>query len=392
MKGLLNLLTGKPWSNMRIIIGEKPDFKTGRTNIREDFYFHNEPPEYPKYYFWPHSLQKGGLLSKDHDAQPCLNKDSLLDDVIEHVLKISSNKTITIGMGDNKNWCTCNRCASESPTNTFVRFVNSVAEKFPRKQFSALMYYKTEPVSSISLAKNVSIILTTIELAKHEPYEDSKRDDTVVWKQCLQGWLNMIGPDRITIWDYYGNFNHLLAPCPMWYSIGPNIRFFAKKGIKNFIIQTDSAPGHEFDDLKNELIGEMLSNPFQDSDKLIESILESLYGSAWKYVDEFMRLLQKEQLKGYHLINYAQLREFKNSYLSQRNIQKYITILAEAKKKCQDPSKIDELLLQVYYAQIELGFFNRFTISEFKRICLEIKDVTVNEQQLSWKKYIQKYD
>lgn len=380
---LLNLFKPKPWSNMRIIIGQSPDFKTDKTNLIEDFYYHPKEPN-----DWIHTLQEERLFPKDY-GRICLNEERAFDTVYSAIARINTDKIISISCQDNSEWCDCYKCRTELSSGTLIQFVNRIASRFPNKKFSTLAYYRTEEPPKIRPLPNVQVIITTIQIPKDEPYETSRREDVVEWRRRLNGWLKLT--KNVAVWDYYSNFRHLLMPYPILYSIAPNIRYFAKLGIRDFIIQTNAGTGHEFSELKSHLISELMWNPFADGNKVINDFGRKYYGNAWPYVKEYIDLLHEKQKGGYHLINWADPKEFVYSFLNSNAILEYQSLLREAEwgvgENTELELRVNTLWLQLEYIQIEMDLYSK-DVDSFKETCSKLGNVTVNEENLSWQDYL----
>ena len=369
--------------NIRIIIGQDENFRTPKTNLINDFYYHPSDPN-----DWIHTLQAGRLLP-DNWGHVCLNDPKTLDRVIESVEKIKTDKIISISQPDSNDWCDCSTCSKERPSETLIRFVNQVAERFPQKRFSTLAYFKTEEPPTVNPIDNVQVIITTIEIPKDKPYRTSSRNDVVAWRRRLKKWLSLT--KNIVVWDYYSNFRHLLMPYPVLLNIGKNIRWMYFSGVRNFIVQTNAGTGHEFSELKSHLVSEMLWNPMRDPEKAINSFLSTYYSQAAPYIRQYIDLLHKEQAGGKPLINWSDPAEFDKSFLSPKNLEKYSRILTEA-LNCTSSGdtkmRVRTVFLQIWYTLIEMGLERSEDIDSFKLVCRSVGGVTVNEYNLTAEQYL----
>jgi hypothetical protein len=264
--------------------------------------------------------------------------------VIEAVSKIKTDKIISISQPDNNDWCNCEKCSGELPSETLIRFVNQVARTFPDRKFSTLAYFQTERPPQIKPLANVEVIITTIEIPKSEPYQTSNRADVVEWKRRLEGWLRLTR--NVVVWDYYSNFRHPMMPYPVLLNIAPNLKWFHRIGIKDFIVQINEG---EFRELKEHLIGRILSYPFLPADFVINGFLRRFYGKAWKYIRQYIDLLHREQKKGKWLICFADPDEFRDSFLSDENLEKYQEILTHAVREVEGEkrARVEKVLQQL---------------------------------------------
>lgn len=190
----------------------------------------------------------------------------------------------------------------------------------------------------------------------------------VEWRRRLQGWLSLT--PNIVVWDYYGNFKHLLMPYPVLLNIVPNLAWFRSLGINDFIIQTNAGIGHEFSEVKTELIAGGSLMP----------ILYRRYGINACYVWYYIQLLAKYQKLGKWLICYADPSEFRGSFLSDKALREYTFLL--------NRKGLEEVYLQVLYAKIELNVATPKEINTFRLICEGLGEVTVNEEHKTYKQYL----
>jgi hypothetical protein len=340
------------------------------------FYYHPPDPN-----DWIHTLQEERLFPKGY-GHICLNSPLALQTVIESVSKIKTDKIISISQRDNDSWCDCEKCSGELPSETLIRFVNQVARTFPDRKFSTLAYFQTERPPQTKPLPNVEVIITTIEIPKSEPYQTSNRDDVVEWRRRLNGWLKLTR--NVVVWDYYSNFRHLLMPYPVLLYIGRNIQWFHQLGIRDFIMQTDGGVGHEFSEVKEKLIHKMISFPFLPSSLTLRLILQEYYGASWKNVWEYIHRLHDLQKGGYHLINWGDPSEFRNSFLSDSALREYHNILEPGLSLVtgRQRLRLETVLLQLYYTEVVCGLGGK---DELVRICKQLGGVTINEHNDSYK-------
>ncbi len=377
----MTLLSYLSRPSIRILIGSDPSFRLPKTTVIGDHYYSPQREGYPKDYFWIHTMMAGRLLPEDHQGIICFNDPDILAHILSEVSKIKTDKIISLSYNDNFDWCKCAKCSSERPSDTLIRFVNAVAKTYPKQRFSTLCYQQTQLAPNIRPLPNVQVMLTTITIPKDQTIEFGTRNQPE-FRRDLKAWLKLT--DNVLVWDYTCNFRHLLMPFPVLHVIGRNIQYYARLGVRQFLIQNNSGIGHEFSELKSNLIAEMMWNPCQDPDKLIESFGSGYYGKAWPYIKEYIALLEVEQRKGKWLINWSDVNE--HAYLSEANLLRYYAILFEARKT--EPSlRLDTVIAQLDYVTIELGHKDR--IAPFRSTCERLGSVTVNQYNLGWKDYLE---
>jgi len=370
---LLSLILSYFQPRQKIIIGEKPDYAVKGSNRIENFY--NHPPEPDD---WVHTIQEDRLLPKGY-GYPCLNDPKTLSLVIEAVGKIKTDKIISVSIPDIDKWCECEKCRAEKPSETMIRFVNQVAERYPTRKFSTLAYFRTEPPPTVKPRDNVQVMVTTIKLPKNEPIQTSSREDVVEWRTNLLKWLKLT--KNIVIWDYYGNLRHLLMPFPTLRQMCENLRWYQKLGIRDFIIQTDAGRGHEFSELRSMLIVEMLSAPNQNIDKLIANKLIDIYGAGAQMIGRYINEISTPVEK---MINWFDAIEYFGTIFTPERLEKYKCLIKSAQLVGEN---IDEVLLQILYTKIELGLADQSEYKEFVAISKKIGEYTINEKGVKWTDY-----
>jgi len=89
--------------------------------------------------------------------------------------------------------------------------------------------------------------------------------------------------------DYVTNFNQYLAPFPNYYVLGPNIQFFASRGVAGIFEEGSyNSPGGDMEILKDYIIGRMLTDPTLNATTLIQAFLDGYYSKASPFVTEYM--------------------------------------------------------------------------------------------------------
>jgi hypothetical protein len=383
---------------MKILIYEYEKFIHPGTDDIKSVWYHKDRPAN-----WCHTLQEGIFMPSfgDHPEyyalingersklQPCLSNPDLLEYVSNQISQINTAKIIDISIGDNNAWCECDQCKKQAPSATLVNFLNRIASRYPDQKFSTLAYYQTQR-PSIRPLPNIMVTLTTITVPKDEPIECGTRYEAIDFREDLRGWKKLTG--NLCIWDYTCMFHHLLMPFPVTRNIAYNIRWCAKQGVKNFIVQNNSGIGHEFSELKSELIVAMMNNPKQNVHCIINRIGRSYYGKAWKYVKRYMNRLSRYQSKGRWITNWDRPQEFRDSFLSDVALEEYDEILGKAYVAVAGyielSKRVRVVRLQVWYASIELGIATDLDRMQFMEICSKLGDVTMNEEHLSYKDYL----
>ncbi|MCX6619881.1 MAG: DUF4838 domain-containing protein, partial [Acidobacteria bacterium] len=248
-------------------------------------------------------------------AQLCTTNPELRDFLVEQVrswLKESPDaRIISISQNDCFGPCQCPNCAAidkqeGANSGTMVALLNYVADKlgseFPNVAFDTLAYqYTRKAPASIKPRPNVIVRLCSIECNFAAPLTDPSNakfaDDIRAWNRVC---------NRLYIWDYTTNFGHYMLPHPNYYSLGPNVRFFAANGVKGLFEQgAYQSFSSEMSEMRAWVLAQLLWNPAQDDRRLIREFCEGYYGkAAGKLVLQYLNLMQS-RVKGYYLSCFA---------------------------------------------------------------------------------------
>ncbi len=242
-----------------------------------------------------------GKRTTDH-AQLCLTNPDLRRFVVERVkqwLRESPEaRIVSVSQNDWHGACQCDRCkalddAEGSQAGTMLDFVNHVADQiaseFPQVAVDTLAYqYTRKPPKTIKPRPNVIVRLCSIECNCREPLSapaNAKFGDDI------RGWSRIC--NRLYVWDYTTDFAHYVQPHPNWYVLGPNVRFFAEHNVKGLFEQgAYQSFGSEFSEMRAWVLAQLLWNPKQDDQRLIDTFLNGYYGrEAAFYIRGYLDLM-----------------------------------------------------------------------------------------------------
>lgn len=365
-----------PKNEIRIInISEKVDddfLDWNRLNTIDEYYgkgyyvhtFNRMVPW--QQYFKSHPEYFSEVNGKRIIDQLCLSNPEVLKLVIDNLEKAMAaqpdKKYWSVSQNDNFSYCQCENCQKinaeeKSPSGTIIRFVNEVAEHFPRKIISTLAYQYSRHAPAITKpADNVQVMLCTIELNRSKPIDEDSTSlsfvkDIVDWGKICK---------HIYLWDYTIDFAHSVCPFPNLQVLQPNIQFFVKNNVTAQFQQTNVMRGQEFSELKLYLISRLLWNPDINATAVINEFLKGYYGNAAPFIKKYIGQLQSELIKsGEGLDIYGHPVSHENGFLSAANIKDYNTYFDEAELVARNDSaqfmhvKIARLSLE--YAIMEIG-------------------------------------
>jgi hypothetical protein len=237
-------------------------------------------------------------------SQLCLTHPQLRDEVVKRVkewLRESPDaQIVSVTQNDHMGWCECPNCkalddAEESHAGTMISFANYIAEKiepdFPNLAVDTFAYqYTRKPPKTVKPRRNVIVRLCSIECNFREPLDHASNaafaDDIRKWSQICK---------RLYIWDYTTDFKNYVHPHPNWFTLGPNVRFFQKHGVKGVFEQGPYADyGAEMAEMRSWVLAQLLWNPQQDDRALIREFLEGYYGAeAGKLIYRYLELVHQ---------------------------------------------------------------------------------------------------
>jgi hypothetical protein len=359
--------------------------------------------EHPEYY----ALRDGRRLT----TQLCLSNEEVLQIVIDSVRAIfekhPGTDIISVSQDDNTQYCQCEHCAAideeeGSPSGSMIRFVNAVAEQFPDKMISTLAYQYTRKPCKTRPASNVLITLCSIECDRSKPIEVGCAD----FANDLKGWKELT--ESIRIWDYTTQFTNFLAPFPNLHTLSPNIHLFRDSHAKWIFEQHSHQPSELFE-LRSYLTAQLLWNPDQDPDQIMESFSEGYYREAAPFILEYIHSIHDEiqEVPEFFLFLYGDPSQGFDSFLRPELLERYDQLFSQAEDAVSNKPEVLERVkkarLSTHYAILEAsrkGVTEKYSLSpgvrsrleEFQSIC-ESGDITMmNEMRFSVDEYIQSYE
>ena len=236
--------------------------------------------------------------------EPCVTHPAVIDIVTNAVLnEIEQNPdqaNYSVSQNDNDKYCTCQNCQvintrEESAMGAHLAFVNEVAQrveqKYPDKKIGTLSYWYTrKPPRTIKPRNNVQIQFADIESCRLHALEDSNCPKNRAVLADLEAWCDIC--DQIFVWTYATDFRYYDLPFPNLRAIGPNINYFAKKGIKGVFVQAHGgSTSGDFSDLRNYVISRCLWKPDRNAWQEVETFCELHYGQAAPVILEYLNMI-----------------------------------------------------------------------------------------------------
>ena len=263
----------------------------------------------------------------------------------------------SLSQNDNFRFCQCEKCAAIEQqygghSGLIVWFVNQVADavkdEFPDKYIGTFAYqYSRQPPTGIKPRENVVIRLCSIECCFAHPL-DAGCPQNEAFMRDLRGWAELA--PHLFIWDYIVDYAQYMAPWPNFQVLGPNIRIFGEnKAIGVFEEAQYQSEGAEFDEMKAWTVNQLLWNPDQNVDSLVNIFINDFYGKAAPRIMDYYRLCQGLVKPNIHYGIY--IRENHEIY-SDEFTQKAFAILREAQEAAENDEireRVDRVRMQPLY-------------------------------------------
>ena len=299
----------------------------------------------------------------DGYGQLCLSNPDVLEicktRLAQRMREEPNYRIYSLSQNDNFRFCQCEKCAAIEQqygghSGLIVWFVNQVADavkdEFPDKYIGTFAYqYSRQPPTGIKPRENVVIRLCSIECCFAHPL-DAGCPQNEAFMRDLKGWAD-IAP-HLFIWDYIVDYAQYMAPWPNFQVLGPNIKVFGEnKAIGIFEEAQYQSAGAEFDEMKAWTVNQLLWNPEQDVDSLVNIFIDGYYGKAAPRIMDYYRLCQSLVKPDVHYGIY--ITENHEIY-SDDFTQKAFTILQEALQTAENDEireRVDRVRMQPLYLQ-----------------------------------------
>jgi hypothetical protein len=341
-----------------------PFVHTFNTLIPADTYFDSHPE-----YF----SMVDGKRFRDEDpthTQLCLTNPEVKRLAVEAVEKWIAEHPeaaiFSISQNDWHNPCGCPECkkiddAEGSHAGTLIHFVNHIAEavekKYPDVIIDTLAYqYTRTPPKTVRPRHNVCVRLCSIECCFFHPLRVDKdvltTDNKDSFQKNLEDWSKVCG--RLYIWDYVVHYGHYLLPWPNFRVLADNIRFFIENNVKGVFEEAAVTPygGTEFAELRAWVLGKLLWNPYQDTDRLVNEFLTGYYRQAADPIREYFYMIH-EHIAGNPNRHLGIWQVPPDDYLSPEIAQKSFDLFGRALALADD----EEILRRVRIAQLPIRYW-----------------------------------
>jgi len=257
--------------------------------------------KHPEYFAMVDGKRKG------HEAQLCLTNPEVLkiatNTVYRWIKEQPDVRVLSVDQNDGYGFCECEKCkaiddAESSHSGSLLNFVNKIADTVaqtnPEIRIQTLAYVYSEiPPKNIKPRPNVTIRLCHYEYCSAHSLEGCNSHK--VFLERLQGWSEIA--EHITIWDYYTDFNHYLIPFPNFETFKQDVKFYADHNCIGLFAQGANVAqngGGEFSTLRAWVFAQLMWNPYQDAQALIDEFVTNVYGKAAPFIKTYIDLLHEK--------------------------------------------------------------------------------------------------
>lgn len=315
-------------------------------------------------YFQSHPEYFSLVNGKRSADQLCLSNPNVLllvTQTLEKLIKENPNqKYWSVSQNDNDNNCQCENCKrlnneQGSYQGSLLPFVNNVAKHFPDKTITTLAYRNSEAApKNLKPLPNVLIMLCTAFDERRIPY---KEQTSFSFYSNFKKW-STICPE-LFIWDYIVPFVHALTPFPNFYTIQPNVQFFASKHVTRLFLEGIGEMPGEFSELRCYLVSRIMWNKNINVKFTMQEFINGYYGlDGGKYITDYINLLDKNaSLKPTPLGGGGSPVAAENTYLSHDNTEAYKNIFENALQATAGTiynARVMKEYLPVLYSELEI--------------------------------------
>lgn len=346
--------------------------------------------EHPEYF----AMKDGKRVREDPEnglqTQLCLSNPEVLEIVKEKLGRMIAENPDRIywdfSVMDNSNMagCECDACraldeAADSGMGSLLPFLNELAKAFPDKIISTLAYFHTiePPTNGIKAEENVVIKLCSMPGDQGSSYLQGATGGAAQFQDLVERWHGVC--DKIIIWDYVVDFEHLLLPFPNFAIQQDNQKFYEENGVIGVFHQASREKGDEFSEMRAWILAQMMwKGSGTDVNELLAKYIAAAYGDAAPEIAEYVCALAANFYAEQEPLGlYDNPSAHKHGYLSKKNIAVYQEIFARAEEKvATNPvllARVQKAKVPVLYAKMTETSTDRSgklaAAEEFYRLC-----------------------
>lgn len=304
----------------------------------------------------------------DKLSQLCLTNPEVVSIATAQVFKWIEDHPeadiFSVDQNDGEGNCECDKCtaidkAEGSPAGSLLHFINQIADTvgkvYPDVRLQTFAYAYTEiPPKTIKPADNVTIRLCHYNYCSAHSMENC--DNHKPFRERFEQWSKI--SKRISVWDYFTDFSQYLMPFPNFETVKNDIKWYAGRNVKGIFAQGNNVPdngGGEFSELRAWVFAQLMWNPEQNAQALIDEFIENVYGAAAPQIKAYIQLMH-DQVKtdSLHFSIWSQPTEV--NYLGVKSIRQADSIFVLAARTVADDEtlskRVESAYLPVLYTKL----------------------------------------
>lgn len=302
------------------------------------------------------------------ETQLCLTNPEVLDIVTERMLKRMEEmpycRQHNFSQMDWYNRCECAECEAinakyGTPGGTQFWFVNQLAERtakvYPEKLIGTLAYmYTEEPPKGMVMHPNVAVWLCHM-FPSCDSHPIATCPMNADYKRRATAWSRICS--HLYVWHYIVDFAHYYTPFPNLRALASDMRFYRDIGVEGVYAQAMShaGGGGEFSLLRGYYVTELMKDPGQDAEAIVEGFLRGYYGAAAEPIRRYITLLHdKVENEAIHMHLYSNPAQ---GYLTDEVVARAVGLFDQAEAAV---GADNELLERVRVARLPLVYARLF--------------------------------
>ena len=328
-------------------------FKTNRLDDTWGIWGHNLPNIVQQYHHTDDIYAT--INNQKNPNQFCFSSASLAAILEKEITRLGAEKYL-ISPNDNQLSCQSDACKSLGNTKTnaspsVFTCLNSLAKKFPKKDFYTITYASVKEIPKFDLEKNIGIFYSTINYQEGVPFETLKKSDEL--KINVRKWKQKVS--NIIIWDYLLNYDNYHEFYPALLVIQKNLKFYKALQIDG-VFFNGSETYAVFQELKATMVAKLLMDTSINLEQEINTYFYKKYPKKIAKIiapfyltieNIFLTSTQKQGI-------YSNVEAAKKKYLNIDTFLAFYDQLTKAAKQLKKPSLLtNKLLVSILFLKLE---------------------------------------
>ncbi|MBP5237039.1 MAG: DUF4838 domain-containing protein [Clostridia bacterium] len=225
------------------------------------------------------------------DDTPCFSDPATAEKIYEAIVSGDHRADDEVFITCNReDWCGCEKCGGG--TAAFLEAVNIVADRLAGLgiRVSTIAANETRRPSVDRMSDNVRVYFAEPNVCCAHALTDPSCEENKKIAEDLEAWTKI--SDRVCILDYTMNYQFYPSTFPNFGAVGPNINFYYETGVDGVLMVWRKAGAMlEFGDIRMQLLDALAAEPSigaEDCDKLVDGIIDELYGESAGAVKEYI--------------------------------------------------------------------------------------------------------